>query len=707
LANNFPPIPVYPLDYDSNRTLYVVYNTSESVTVTANSAWANEIEIKPVDANSAEIWATNGFANIGGELFYYDDVEKNGSNKIYKFIKCARNLGGTHTRNNPAGTEVRGFVIAEHHNQIVNSILKMQDFFGERFSTDTNTLDYRIRNLAALPVIFDDYTCPDVSFNFYIISDDPATGILAQYDITIDGTYTVYRLDFGDGEFTTTSTNGQHRYAPNATIDPVLTLSNNKCTLVQSPITRNLVTEPAQIAPETPFEIKLPTIPNLPPLIIPNIPVPSAVITIPPIVFPCLDIGPIGPINIPSVIQVIPPIDIPSVITIIGPEIPSVITVNDDIPPVINVVDDIPTVITIVDDIPDVITIIDDIPTIITIVDDIPDVITIVDDIPDVITVIDDIPDVITIIDDIPTIITIVDDIPDVITVIDDIPDTINVNFEVPPLGPVYFVPIQLGPVYFVPIQLGPVYFNPIQLGPVYFNPVQLGPVYFAEPPQIPVYWGTPPTVSCVVTVECPSASPVATSFKTNSLGLNYNDEFFDPVEINIGEVGIPSEIKLKVPEIPDIRVIHDIPALIRVESPIIPDIKLVVPDNFPSEIKIVADNIPTSIELKADNLPKAIKLDASDLPSFIKLSLPDEMPTIKLDTSGIPSQIQVVGIPSTIELIGAPSEIKLVLPEKPEIELVYKGAPIDVKINLDINRLTGDDGTQNCVAIVPCNPKG
>ena len=64
--------------------------------------------------------------------------------------------------------------------------------------------------------------------------------------------------------------------------------------------------------------------------------------------------------------------------------------------------------------------------------------------------------------------------------------------------------------------------------------------------------------------------------------------------------------------------------------------------------------------------------------------------------------EIQVVGIPPSIELIG-PSEIKLVMPDKPEIELVYKGAPIDVKINLDISRLTGEDGNAQCVTIVPC----
>ena len=162
----------------------------------------------------------------------------------------------------------------------------------------------------------------------------------------------------------------------------------------------------------------------------------------------------------------------------------------------------------------------------------------------------------------------------------------------------------------------------------------------------------------------------------------------------------------MKVPEIPDIRVIHDIPAIIRVESPKIPDIKIIGPEKpLPKEIRVIADNIPSAIELVCHGLPKSIMLDVSDLPKSIKLDVPENFPAIKIDASGIPDKIQVVGIPPSIELVG-PSEIKLVLPDKPEIELVYKGAPIDVKINLDISRLTGEDGNAQCVAIVPCTPR-
>src|SRR5690606_21970003 len=187
--SSFPPIPVYPKAYDSDSTLFLVHNTSESVTTADNSPWAEEIEIKPVKADQNEIWADNGFANIEGELFYYGSVEKNSNGKIYKLKRCARNLGGKQTKFNPAGSEVRGFVIAEHHNQLVDAILKVENFIGENFTDEKETLDWRIRNLRAIPVIFDDHSCPDISFTFIVLEDDPSSGILARYEIQSDGQF--------------------------------------------------------------------------------------------------------------------------------------------------------------------------------------------------------------------------------------------------------------------------------------------------------------------------------------------------------------------------------------------------------------------------------------------------------------------------------------------------------------------------------------
>ncbi|NDD59239.1 MAG: hypothetical protein EBZ47_08350, partial [Chlamydiae bacterium] len=180
-----------------------------------------------------------------------------------------------------------------------------------------------------------------------------------------------------------------------------------------------------------------------------------------------------------------------------------------------------------------------------------------------------------------------------------------------------------------------------------------------------------------------------------------------ETIEVSVGNLNIPSQILVKFPEVPDIRVIHDIPVMIKIETPEISDIKILAPSNMPTEIKMVSD-IPSriSIDLVSTNLPKSVEVDFRNLPRAIPIIVPDTLPDIKIDASAIPDKIQVVGIPSTIELVGAPSEIKLVLPEKPEIELVYKGAPIDVKINLDIGRITGEGENAQCVAIVPCPGK-
>jgi len=197
---------------------------------------------------------------------------------------------------------------------------------------------------------------------------------------------------------------------------------------------------------------------------------------------------------------------------------------------------------------------------------------------------------------------------------------------------------------------------------------------------------------------------------RTQEFGEEFQDGFDDsiPMTAVADGLGIPSEIKVIVPKIPDIRVIHDIPVMIQVDAPKIPPIKVEMVEPIPTEIR-VAHDLPQSISLITTDLPTSITLDSSTVPTVIALAVPDKFPTvITVNASGIPDTIQVVGVPSTIELIGSvPSIIQLVMPEKPEVELVYRGAPIDVKIQLDVSKLTGEDGQDlPCVAIVPCPPK-
>jgi hypothetical protein len=223
--SQFPPEPVYPLAIDSDYTLLLVHNTSEAALTFDSEPWGEEITIKAVDADKEEIWADNGFANINGEMFYYDAVDKNDDGKVYKLKRCARNLGGAHTKFNAIGTMVRGFVIAEHHNTLVDAVVNVEKFVGYNFTTDRETLDWRIRNLRSIPIIFDDFGCPDVSFTFNIISEDPSEGTLARYKIQVTGDFNQFSLNFGDGTSTVSIEEGEHRYSPNAKIDPVVTFS--------------------------------------------------------------------------------------------------------------------------------------------------------------------------------------------------------------------------------------------------------------------------------------------------------------------------------------------------------------------------------------------------------------------------------------------------------------------------------------------------
>lgn len=354
----FSPVTVYPDAIDSDYTLFLVHNTTEAKILEDNSPWSQEISVVPVSSEKDEIWADNGFANISGELLYYDSVEKNTNGKVTKLKGCARYLGGNKTKFNPKGTWIRGYVIAEHHNQLVDAVLKTQDFIGFNFDTRKKTLDWRIRNLQDLSVIFDDHACPDINFIFNIVENSSETGVLAEYLIELNppGALNAFRLDFGDDEFTTTSLDGEHRYAINATIDPVLTVTNDKCQIVITPVERENPQEPPA-AIEDAFEIPIPEVPDLPDFTFVPCDVPEPDLNVPPLVFPCISIeGQIGPI--PSVIegpdfpsQIIidnpNPISIPdSVITIEG--VPEVILIDPPIPPTIIIDPPIPPTIVIV-----------------------------------------------------------------------------------------------------------------------------------------------------------------------------------------------------------------------------------------------------------------------------------------------------------------------------------------------------------------------
>ncbi len=586
----FPPAPVFPKEIDSDYTLFLVHNTAETKICEENPAWSQEIEIIPVGENDLEIWADNGFANISGEMFYYDSVSKNEYGKVHRLKGCARNLSGEQTKWNKKGTWVRGYVVAEHHNQLVDTILKMQDFVGINFDERQKTLDWRIRNLESLEVIFDDFACPDIDFTFNTEEISKEAGILATYSIVIGSAIaaTSFRLDFGDGEFTTTELTGTHRYAINARIDPVVTVSNNKCQIIQTPINRENPAEPPPNIIEE-FEIPFPECEAIPTFTFVPCEVPEIEIDIPPIILPC------PPDTVISLIQGDTVVNISTITTgftsIIVVGIPSFI----DIPP-------IPPTIIIDPPIP-------------------------------------------------PTIIIIPPD------------SEITLNLDASNL------------------------------------------------PEINVNWGAPPDMQVQMAMVRPVQNMRMLSqddLEKNEFGTEFADIFQaqNQIKVEYEPIELPSEILLVAPEIPKIEFADPPKIQIDTQSIKLPDIRIAGPDEpIPVQLNLVGENIPDEIELVYKGDP--IKLETTKITIEMEKDIPDrilieQVEPIKIDASDIPKTIAFEG--GTIELV-VPENIgvPLTFPEKmPDVEMVYKGAPIELKITMDDIMAASNDGS--CVMIVPCS---
>lgn len=615
----FPPQPLFPVGIDSDYTLFLVHNTTETKICQENPAWSDEIEIIPVKSGEAEIWADNGFGNISGELFYYDSVSKDANGKVYKLKECARNLGGEKTKHNISGTWIRSYVVAEHHNQLVDAIIQTEGFIGFNFDERIATLDWRIRNLEELEVVFDDFSCPDVIFNFNVTENSPTTGILSEYLIEITTTGSTgavtFRLDFGDGEFTTTELSGTHRYALNAVIDPVLTITNDKCQTIITPTSR---TDPADLPDilDDIFDIAIPEVPTVPDFIPVPCDVPEPQFTLPPLVTPCISIDSIG---FPSIIE--------------GPNINLVSYVLIEAINPVNITQSVVTIEGGPINIPSIVFI------------------------------------------DIPTSIVIDPPIPPTIVIIAD--SSVEVSLSATDL------------------------------------------------PKLEVDWGSVPEMQ------------VAFSFPTRTRMVpmedgdleDFGEEFSElrmmnnQMKVVTEEIGIPEEIRIIPPTIPKVEFeTKDIPRSIKIdtsEAQIPQDIKIYGPENpiptriqidgpdkpLPEEIVLVNKDIPSQIELVTD-IPQRFTLELDrDIPTKISIEALEPIPEkILLEAVGIPKSLEVVGIPDTIEVVGIPDFIQLKMPDNAQVEMVYKGAPIEFKV--DLQPITGEseDGEERpCFMLVPC----
>lgn len=601
----FPPEPAFPEGIDSDQTLFLVYNTTESKLNEDNPPWSSEIDIVPVGKNEPEIWADNGFGTISGELFYYDGVKKDVNGKVKKLIRAGRNLGGEKTRFNHAGTMVRGFVIAEHHNQLVDAICRIEKFVGSNFTPLKETLDWRIRNLQELSIIFDDYACPDVIFNFNIVENDPETGILAEYLIEvapIGGTITAFRLDFGDGDFTTTDLSGTHRYSLNADIDPVLTISNDKCQIVVTPAERENPNEPTSTASPTvemtfPEDIEFPDFTTVP------CEVPEPELNVPSIVLPCVSIdGQIGPI--PSVILG-PDLNLMSNVNITGLDFPLILVSH------VSIESDFPIIMVSH---------------------------------------------------------VSIDSIPSVIILDPPIPSVISIE-----------------------------------------QPVSLIGIDWGVTPEIGIDWTGQPQLSVQVALTQPTSrrQTQVDPDIISELGEEFRSLLEDPV-VEYEPLGIPERIELIPPNKEDLQIKYEGPERILLEMPkeMPREFELKIPKGFGKDIKIVGPEkpLPESINLVSElKIPSKISLE-HNLPEVIQLEAPKNL-TIDVN---IPDYLSVKGIPDIIEVMGnIPSVIQMVMPENPEVEMVYRGSPIEMKISMDTSSLMTEDEEGNkrqCFMLVPCS---
>ncbi len=760
MPTGFPPQPIYPNGIDSDSTLYQVYNTTEAPLTLNNEPWAEEVHILPQKSGQEEIWANNGFATINGEMFYYDAVDKDDNGFVKTLKRCIRNLGGTSTQANLAGTMVRGFVMAEHHNQLVNTVLKIEQFVGENFTNEEETLDWRVRNLQSTPIIFDDFDCPDVNFTFNIVSNDPATGILANYFIEVSGTYNEFVLNFGDGTFTRSVAAGSHRYAPNGTIDPIITISNDKCQIVQSPINRSETTTPQDAPDDFTINLPVPVCPEIGDVFITPVSIPPQDIVFPPIVFPCLDVNPFpstffgpisiavdfAPLNIPSVIDIvvpsIPPISITPIsippVSIIVPTIsippisiivPSIPNISITVPEISITVPEIPDINLIVPSIPDINVNVPEFPeiTVNVSVPSIPDININVPTFPDINVNVPSIPDINVNIPNIPDINLIVPSIPDINVNVPSIPD---INLIVPSIPDVYLIVPSIPDIYLIVPSIPDINVNvpsipDIRIQPpedmpciTFCDPPTIPAVTFDDPPCIPVCWGTPPSIPINVTVTCscaccPSAAAInfaEPEFVDTFNPFTPNRDWSQPeqMEINYDFQGFPSVIMIEPPVMPDIKVVSELPSSIELIAPDKMVIEYVGPA-IPSTIVVVAPEKPFEIQIVA---PSSIKLDTNDIIDGISLIAPNWNPSILIDASMIPSSMTLdyTG-PSSFELIyNGPSSIKLEMPDNPVIQMLppTEAIPISVMLTLAVDgvqQLLSDEQKANmqCVAIVPC----
>jgi hypothetical protein len=730
-----PAIPelLYPVDLDSDYTLFKAYNSTQGILSKNIDLETDEIELITKDDYN---WPGNGFVTIEEELIYYDQTERNDFGKLIKLKKCLRAIEGKRAAH-LAGCPIYGNVVAQHHNRLVDSIVQIEHTIGdlrELLNTPeqmlianvdmgfSESLHAALGNLTYCAPVGDD-ACPDVEFEFNFLSPTEA-----EFCLRIFGEYTSFKIDFDDGNFTTTEFAGTHTYSGAGTYSPTVTVESLKCCILQQPTTPTEGCEaPILPTPSIPFSVKIPDVPEFPSFIRPSQTCPGQLFNLPPILIPSMTacepsstflctpidcpensqicsfiisvIGDVFPSIIsiegccpPSIISIIS-CTFPSEISIVGCCPPSVISIEGCCPPSVISIEGCcpPSIISIVGCCP---------PSIISFNCCVPSEITFNCCPPSEISIVGCCPPSVISFDccNFPSIISFADccNFPSTISLIAkccefpsvismtccDIPSEIKLvgPSEIKLVGPseikLVGAPSEITIVGTIPSEItltgtaaipseikiicctipseikvtcceNPPSFDCIK----FCDPPSFSPIQFGTPPTVNVNWGSPPTLSCIVSVNCPSTSNMA-----------------GPLEEFENAIGGG--------EIPNIPVAYEIPEVIKLVHNLPRELTLKVPENI-----VIKTDMPTSIKLEAADLPKSIKLEpAPNFPSVIRVV-------------DMPDTLSVTGIPKSIEIIGFPSFIQMVMPENPVVEMKYMGGamPLDVRVHLTIDKILSD----------------
>jgi hypothetical protein len=292
------PQPRFPNSLDDNNTLFEVFNTSESELSQNFTVEDDTLFIKPRSFSESEKWSKeSGVLNLEGELIYYSgvitednpnpspsnnpnfsffddpsisDEEKNEQRRVTAFTNMIRGLGSVNPRIHLSGEIVRGYVLAEHHNALLQSMLGVEELIGTDNSTDHLSLDFRLRDLEELIVERDDLDCPFGVFWFEII-DSNAQQDTVQFHITIIGSFD--RFEFipeDEAEAVTDDLNPIFTYGTGVDIEATLKVfKGTKCCFIVT--SSGIIADPCEFAaaiPDIP-EIICPEIDVLEPPVIP------------------------------------------------------------------------------------------------------------------------------------------------------------------------------------------------------------------------------------------------------------------------------------------------------------------------------------------------------------------------------------------------------------------------------------------------------